>query len=222
MKELVQNPKSENKNYNNVLANRPRPYFQEIIKNDKLKAPSVLNEESCPYIDDNDINRERYFSLDFHKLEIENVWKKVWQFTCREEDIPLPGDYYVYDIVDQSVLIVRTEKGDIKAYYNSCLHRGTQLKPSNSCGFSKILKCPFHGWSWSLDGNLKNIPCEWDFPHVNKKEFKLPEIKIDTWGGFIFINFNKNSISLKEYLSVLPDHFKDWDMKNRRKAGACS
>ena len=80
MKELVQNPKSENKNYNNVLANRPRPYFQEIIKNDKLKAPSVLNEESCPYIDDNDINRERYFSLDFHKLEIENVRKKVWQF----------------------------------------------------------------------------------------------------------------------------------------------
>lgn len=214
----VQNLTKSNKMYSKVLEDRPKPYFQDIIKKDHLKPPSVLTEESCQYIGSDDVDRERYFSKEFHNLEIRNIWNKVWQFACREEDIPLPGDYYVYDIVDQSILIVRTDNGDIKAYYNSCLHRGTQLKPSNSCGFSDILKCPFHGWSWSLDGKIKNIPSDWDFPHVKKEEFSLPEVKLDIWGGFVFINLDKNSIPLKDFLSILPEHFKDWDMSKRRKA----
>ena len=214
----MRKPKKNSEIFSKVLKNRPKPYFQEIISKDHITAPSVLKEESCSYIGCDDIDRDRYFSKKFHNLEIENIWNKVWQFACREEDIPLPGDYYVYDIVDQSILIVRTGSGKIKAYYNSCLHRGTQLKPSNTCGFSESLKCPFHGWSWSLGGELETIPCDWDFPHVDKRDFILPEVKCDFWGGFIFINLDENSESLKDFLSVLPDHFKDWDMSKRRKA----
>ena len=113
----MQKPKENNEMFAKVLKNRPKPYFQEIINRDHLTPPSVLKEESCSYIGSDDVDRERYFSKKFHNLEIENIWNKVWQFACREEDIPFPGDYYIYDIVDQSILIVRTDDGTIKAYY---------------------------------------------------------------------------------------------------------
>ena len=82
------------------------------------------------------------------------MWSKVWQWACHLDHIPEIGDYYVYDVADLSAVIVRSENNEIKAYYNSCLHRRTQLKPSGSSGVCKELKCPFHGWTWLLSGKL--------------------------------------------------------------------
>ena len=191
------------------------PTTKELIKNDKGGAPKALLEESYQFIGDEDIPYERYTSEDFAKNEEEHLWSKVWQWACREEHIPEPGDYYVYDVGDRSALIVRTEDNEIKAYFNSCLHRGTQLKPSNTSGICKELKCPFHGWSWSLKGELEYLPCDWDFPHVKKEEFSLPELKLEIWGGFVFINFDQDAKPLKNYLGVLPDHFKNWKLEDR-------
>jgi len=216
-KEKVRNHKKNN-NFKKAFENRSKPYFSEIINNDDIPPPNAINEVSNSFLGDLDIKRDRYFSIDFANLEEKYIWNKVWQFACREEDIPSIGDYYVYDILDWSILIVRSEENKINAFINSCLHRGTQIKPSNSCGYSKSLRCPFHGWEWKLNGDLVDIPCDWDFPHINKDEAKLNRVKVDTWGGFIFINLDSNPISLKKYLSVLPNHFKTWNMAKRRKA----
>ena len=81
----------------------------------------------------------------------------MWQWACHVDHIPEPGDYYVYDVGHLSSLIVRTTDGSIKAYYNACMHRGTQLKQPGTCGFSKELRCPFHGWTWSLEGTLVDL-----------------------------------------------------------------
>ena len=99
--------------------------------------PNCILEESFDIIEDSNINKDCYSSVEFHNLEVEKVWKKTWQFACHEEDIPQVGDYYTYRIVNLSVLILNTENG-YKAYHNSCLHRGTQLKPDNSWGIQKI------------------------------------------------------------------------------------
>ena len=213
----VQNNKKNN-NFKKAYDSRPKPYFSEIINDDKIAAPRVIKESSNNFLGDFDIKRDRYFSSEFVCLEEKKIWNKVWQFACREEDIPSVGDYYVYDILDWSILIVRSEKNKINAFINSCLHRGTQIKPSNSCGYSESLRCPFHGWEWQLNGDLDKIPCDWDFPHINKDKANLYKVKVDTWGGFVFINLDNNSIPLQEYLSVIPEHFRDWDMSNRRKA----
>ena len=83
---------------------------------------------------------------------------------CREEEIPQVGDTLVYDIVDASLLIVRTAPDEIRAFHNSCLHRGTQLRAGP--GHVAELRCPFHGFTWNLDGSFREMPCSWDFPHV--------------------------------------------------------
>ena len=79
----------------------------------------------------------------------------------------------------------------------------------------QFLRCPFHGMSWNLDGTLREIPCRWDFPHVDDAEFGLTELPCDTWNGFVFINLDPNAPRLSDYLEVLPDHFADWDLENR-------
>jgi len=197
------------------IARCPGPSTADIIARDGDNAPKHLMEETWVDLGSEDINFDRYTSQAFFDDEVENMWKRVWQWACREEDVPEPGDYFVYDVVDHSVLVVRDDAGQLHAYPNACLHRGTQLKPSNSCGSSKELRCPFHGISWKLDGQLGAFPCSWDFPHVDKQQWNLPELKLDTWGGFIWINFDQNAAPLQDYLDILPEHFKQWDLSNR-------
>jgi nitrite reductase/ring-hydroxylating ferredoxin subunit len=112
-------------------------------------------------------------------------------------------------------LVVRSAPCEIRAFHNSCLHRGTKLKPSGSDGSTQLLRCPYHGWTWNIDGSLNTIPCRWDFPHVTDSQFRLPEVKTALWGGFVFINLDPNSIPLSEYLGVLPDHFAKWSLDKR-------
>jgi phenylpropionate dioxygenase-like ring-hydroxylating dioxygenase large terminal subunit len=127
-----------------------------------------------------------------------------------------PGDYYVYDVGPYSVLVVRQKTGQIKAFVNSCPHRGMQFADAGASGSGKqFLRCPFHGMSWHLDGSLRDIPCRWDFPHVNDADFRLTEVKCDLWGGFVFINLDPNAPVLQSYLEVLPEHFQRFRLEDR-------
>ena len=150
--------------------------YQELLDTDSREVPDVLRLQSARDLPAVHVPIERYVSQEFHDLEVEKVWKKVWQFACREEQIPEPGDHEVYRISDLSVLIVRGEDQKIRAFHNSCLHRGRALK--DEAGRSAEIRCPFHGWAWSLDGSLAEIPCRWDFEHVEKNDYALIRIQI--------------------------------------------
>ncbi len=197
----------------------PGPSAKDIIDADVLKAPDALTVHSYEFLGDEDIPFSRYTSQEFLDREVDKMWTKVWQWACREEHIPEIGDYIVYDIADFSFLIVHTGTREYKAYYNSCLHRGTQLRPSDVAGGGQgntdQFRCPYHGWTWDLQGALIDLPCEWDFPHVDRAEFSLPEVKVDIWGGFVFINMDPDCVPLHDYLGILPEHFKDWLIEDR-------
>ena len=193
----------------------PGPSTRDIISADRGGAPAHILEETYTFLGDSDIPFDRYTSIEFLDRELRDVWEKTWQWACREEDIPEAGDYITYEIGDRSVLIVRCQDASIKAYPNACLHRGTQLKPAGSCGNSRNLRCPFHGFTWSLQGTLEEIPCRWDFPHIQDDQFALPELRVGHWGGFVFINFDHDTRPLEDFLGMLPEHFANWDLQNK-------
>src|SRR5688572_7784629 len=90
------------------------------------------------------VPKERYYDPDFYALEVEQLWPRVWQMACRLEEIPNPGDFAEYEIVDQSVVVVRQPDGSVKAFQNACRHRGVRVvqgRGSTQAGFT----CPFHG-----------------------------------------------------------------------------
>lgn len=193
----------------------PAPSVQEIIRGDARPAPAVLAHEHYEYLGSDDIDYARYYDQAFFDREMDKVWGRTWQWVCREEHIPEPGDYYVYEVGALSFIVVRAPDGTVNAFYNSCLHRGTKLRASEGVGSAPELRCPYHGWTWSLDGQLRKVPCAWDFPHVDPARYSLPRVRVGQWGGFIFINPDDSAPSLEDYLGVLPEHFAHWDMDQR-------
>ena len=197
---------------------RPKPSLQDIYAKDPNAPPAHMLEESRVEMGNEDIPIDRYFSREFHEREVEKVWRKTWQWACRLEDIPDVGSHVVYNIVHDSLIVVRTGTGpkDIRAYINSCLHRGTMLRKSG--GSVRKFRCPFHGFTWGLDGKLEHIPEAWDFGHVDWEDFNLPEAKVDVWGGFVFVNFDRDCEDLASYLEILPSHFAEFGLEDRYKA----
>jgi len=192
------------------MVRSPGLTYQQLLDQDTRPVPDVLRLQSPKDLGDADISIERYISKDWHDREVERLWKRVWQFACREEDIPEPGDHYRYDIAGISFIVVRTESGEIKAFPNACLHRGRMLKEFD--GHASELRCPFHGFAWTLDGCLKDIPARWDFPHVDDDKFSLPEIPTATWAGFVFINPDQNCEPFDDFIKDLADQFQRWDL----------
>jgi phenylpropionate dioxygenase-like ring-hydroxylating dioxygenase large terminal subunit len=192
------------------MARSPGVTYQQLLDGDTHEVPAVLREESPKYLGSEDLPIDRYISRDWHEKETEKLWKRVWQFACREEDIPNPGDYYIYEIVRYSFIVMRQSDGSVKAFPNACLHRGRRLKDFN--GSCSEIRCAFHGFAWANDGALKDVPARWDFPHVEDENFHLFECKIGQWAGFIFINPDQNAMAFDEYATELIEHFRDWDL----------
>jgi phenylpropionate dioxygenase-like ring-hydroxylating dioxygenase large terminal subunit len=189
------------------------PSYEGLLKADSRTPHPAFVARGLDLVDNGPVPRSRYFSEDFAKLEMERVWKKCWIIAAREEEIPEIGDRVELNVGLVSFIIIRSGENSFKALWNSCLHRGTKL--CNDHGGGDQIRCPFHAWSWNVDGTPRNMPGLWDFPKLEQAKLSLPEVKIDTWGGNIFINVDPAAGPLKAALGVLPEHFKDYDFENR-------
>jgi phenylpropionate dioxygenase-like ring-hydroxylating dioxygenase large terminal subunit len=192
--------------------------FMELLEGDQYpeRIPETLRRESPMPGGVTKIPTDRYWKKEIHDLEVEKIWKRVWQMACHVDDIPEPGDYIVYDIAHLSYIVVRIDETTIKAYNNACLHRGRQLREFDGKGATEF-RCPFHGWCWETDGSLREIPSEWDFPGVREEAAHLREAKVGTWGGFVFINPDPNCGSLEDFLGDLPEHYAKYDYEKKYK-----
>ncbi|MYF10818.1 MAG: Rieske (2Fe-2S) protein, partial [Gammaproteobacteria bacterium] len=169
-------------NLNPGQARAPGPTYQEAILRDASAPPAAFLEYSYEFMGDHDIPYANYTSKAFLQAEFDKLWPRVWQMACREEHIPEPGDYHVYDIGTLSAIVVRNKDGAIRAFRNACMHRGTALRDPESSGFCRSFKCPFHGWEYDLDGKLIHLPEDWDFPHASADTHSLRAVRVGTWG----------------------------------------
>ncbi|WP_279245930.1 aromatic ring-hydroxylating oxygenase subunit alpha [Candidatus Litorirhabdus singularis] len=197
-------------------ARAPGPSVADTLRSDSIAPPPPLLEQSYQFLGDAEIPFSRYTDTTFFQSEMEKLWPKSWQWACREEHIPDVGDHYVYDIGKWSVIVVRAEDNVIRAFLNVCSHRGTRILSTEGAGYSQSLTCPFHGWSWDLNGQLTQLPGRWDFPHVSDASHGLDEVSCERWGGFVFINIDPQAATLDNYLDCLPDHFKHFPLEQRR------
>src|ERR1700751_6084500 len=125
---------------------------------------------------DDFIPREDYLDPAFARLEAEKLWPNVWQMTCRLEEIPAIGDYYTYDILGDSIIVIRTGLDEIRAFHNTCPHRGTLLTEGR--GNARQFVCRFHGWRFALDGRCVQMVDQHDWQGcLEKSEVKLSTVK---------------------------------------------
>lgn len=148
----------------------------------------------------------RYIDRGYHELEKERLWSRCWQVAAHEDDFPTVGDVVPYDIAGKSYLVVRSGEDEYRAYYNSCLHRGRKLQEMRARGLNE-LRCPFHGWTWNLDGSIKQVPCAYDYADLDRDAESLPEVRLERWGRFIFVNPDHDAKPLADFLGDLGQHF---------------
>ena len=161
------------------------------------------------------IPKEDYVSRDFARLEQQRLWPRAWQMACREEEIPRVGDYVTYDILDESIIVVRVAPERIAAYHNACQHRGRRL--TEGCGHAARLFCRFHGWSWKLDGTIAHVVDRdnWD-GSLKDEDVALPQVRVDRWGGFVFICMDEDAEPLLDFLSPIPEVFRNYPFEKMR------
>lgn len=193
----------------------PGPSVQDYLDRDSRPVPKALRLDHNDHIGSEDIDAARFTSRAWAEREMEQVWRRVWQFACLESEIPEVGDHEIYEIGDDSLIVVRTAPEEIRAYVNVCLHRGRKLRTSG--GNVGEFRCPFHGFAWNLDGSMQSPPCAWDFPHVTPEKFSLPEAQVATWRGFVFINMDPYAESFESYRGTFDDYY-IWPLENRYKS----
>lgn len=155
------------------------------------------------------LTREHYLSPELFAREKERIFMREWFYAGREEELATPGSYLVVDVVGESVLVVRTREGALRAYYNVCRHRGCQLvltgadgagcAPELSGSFGSGIKCPYHAWTYTLDGALRTAPYLDESAGVRKEELSLYPVGIDTWGGFFFLNLMPREAAARDH-----------------------
>ncbi|MDE2301166.1 MAG: aromatic ring-hydroxylating dioxygenase subunit alpha [Sphingomonadales bacterium] len=163
-----------------------------------------------PVADSRAIPAARYFDAEFFRAESEQLWPKAWQMACRLEMIPEVGDWVEYTNLGKSVLVVRTE-GGISAYHNHCRHRGVPIaggtnpgtggNASGNCRHSGFI-CPFHGWRWNMEGENTFVYGRqlFDEDQLDHAELALRKVRVETWGGCAFINFDPDAPTLRDSL----------------------
>jgi phenylpropionate dioxygenase-like ring-hydroxylating dioxygenase large terminal subunit len=165
---------------------------------------------------------EAYVSEDYARAERDKLWRKVWQQVGRIEEIPEVGNYLTYDILDDSILVVRSAPDQIRAFYNVCSHRGRRLvdTPKGAkagCGKKKNFVCGFHAWTYNLEGQCTHVP-DRDYwgGALTEGRTRLGEVKVDTWGGWIWINLDPHCEPLRDYLESVPAMLEPFELHNMR------
>jgi phenylpropionate dioxygenase-like ring-hydroxylating dioxygenase large terminal subunit len=157
------------------------------------------------------ISGDRYYSPEFAAKEWDRLWKRIWHVAGRTAELPEPGDFVVHNFLKESVICIRQDDGSIRAFYNSCRHRGMRMVRQSSS--VEAITCPYHGWRWGIDGVLQQAQDAHDFPQGDPcGKLALRELRCDTWGGFVWYTMDPEAPDLLDYLDPMPELYKNYPM----------
>ncbi len=145
---------------------------------------------------------ECYTSEAFYRREVEEIFMTIWTFIGRADRVPEPGDYFAFEFVGVPVVVVRGKDGVVRAFANTCRHRGAKIMAGE--GNCVAMSCPYHGWTYTLDGTLKAAPDMDRAVGFAMEDYNLVELRLETWAGFLFLNFDAGADNLESYLGDLP------------------
>jgi Rieske 2Fe-2S family protein len=150
------------------------------------------------------------------RFEMEQLFAREWISAGRAEQVEAPGQFFLREVLGESIIITRSVSGNVEAFYNVCRHRGTRLCTEASGRFAGTIQCPYHAWTYALDGRLIGAPHMDEVPHFRKEDYPLHRVEADVWDGHIFITLAKDPKPLVDQLADLPGKFKSWRMQDLR------
>jgi Rieske 2Fe-2S family protein len=177
---------------------------------------------------------QRYFvSPEVFAEEQEKIFSKQWVLVGHQSQIAKAGDYFVQEVIGESLIVIRDKSGEIHGFFNVCRHRGTRLK-EDACGHASAIQCPYHAWTYGLDGRLLGAPHMDDVPGFDKADYSLHAVNLALFEGFIFVSLADSGtrlrseatarqapgdfISLERWFAPLAGKFSHWNLAKLRSA----
>jgi phenylpropionate dioxygenase-like ring-hydroxylating dioxygenase large terminal subunit len=154
-----------------------------------------------------------YLDAQHYQTELDRIWYRQWIYVDRASALSEPGSYRLLNIGKQQVIILRDESGQLQAFHNTCRHRGALLLTEASGQLRNAITCPYHAWSYSLQGDLQRTPsnfCQQDFDPAN---FSLYNIAVEDWRGFIFINLDPDAGSVTSGMDAGGENLRNWPLE---------
>jgi choline monooxygenase len=185
--------------------------------------PNLYSKTRLPVYEATTLIPDAYRSSEFFEFERKRLWSTSWVCVGYECQLKQPGDLLRGSVAGQQVLVVRNKQDQLRAFYNVCRHRAAELVTTDSAHCS-VIRCPYHGWGYSLDGRLLGAPFfqGLDIPasaaeifrvraeeqgKFCKEDYGLLPVQVDTWGGLVFCNLSSVSMPLRQWLGDLPERY---------------
>jgi phenylpropionate dioxygenase-like ring-hydroxylating dioxygenase large terminal subunit len=161
---------------------------------------------------------QKYFvSPEIFVREQKTIFSENWLLVGHQRQIANAGDFFVAIVAGESIIVTRDQGSVIRAFFNVCRHRGSRLK-EEACGHSSAIQCPYHAWTYGLDGRLIGAPHMDEVPGFEKADYPLHSVNLGVWEGFVFANLKERPTPLKEWFAPLDRKFSHWNMSILRPA----
>jgi phenylpropionate dioxygenase-like ring-hydroxylating dioxygenase large terminal subunit len=145
-----------------------------------------------------------YFDPEFFEAEKKAFLRAAPQVVCHQNDIPQPGDWRTIEYLGESVIAIRGDDGETRAFSNVCRHRGSRLVDGTG-GCAKVLTCPYHAWSYARDGRLVGVPHRHEYPGLRTEDHGLFPVPLENWHGFLFVTLEPGAPSVAEMMAPYAD-----------------
>ena len=155
--------------------------------------------------------RQYFISPEIFSKEHEKIFSKQWVLAGHQNQVAKPGDYLVAEVASESLIIVRDQRSTIRGFYNVCRHRGTRLCEDNA-GQARAIQCPYHAWTYALDGRLIGAPHMDTVPSFDKADYSLHAVNLALWEGFVFVTLTEAPTPLEEAFAPLMGKFTHWNL----------
>src|SRR6266513_4760439 len=204
--------------------------------NKVASVPAVLRKTADTFAAGAKTLPQQYFVSDeISRREQEQIFSKQWILVGHQSQIVRNSDYFVAEVNSESLIVIRDKNGRIRGFFNVCRHRGTRLK-EDACGHASAIQCPYHAWTYGLDGRLIGAPHMDEVPGFDKAEYSLQPVYLGLWEGFIFVNLGEAGpltsilspkrerrkedefVSLEDWFAPLKGKFSHWNMSILRPA----
>jgi choline monooxygenase len=174
--------------------------------------PGLYTKARLPLAEAETMPRWCYTSDEFHQEEIRQIFRRTWNFVGRVDEISSGGDFLTVDLFGDSIVVVRDRSDTIRAFANTCRHRGTQLVTGS--GNCRVFSCPYHSWAFGLNGGLIGAPGMEGVEGFNKADYGLIPVRLETWGGFMFVSLDQNCVPLQQHLGNAVEIFAPYSFED--------
>jgi glycine betaine catabolism A len=155
-----------------------------------------------------------YFDRAHYQRELASIWRRNWVYLCRADSLPPPPSYRSFRIGDQPIIVVRDKAGEVRAFYNTCRHRGSTLCAEHAGRLpTGHITCPYHAWTYRLDGSVAKIPSRRPPGYLDTTQLSLYPVALRNWRGFLYVNLGGEAAAGEDHFNSNHDSFGNWPLE---------